>query len=77
MLEKFIRMVLAENPDARVPTQLLSPDDVKGQEDRGHEEEGIEEFSGVGAIAGYTLPLGMNPDAAGRRNNSSHRKKKK
>lgn len=78
LLEEFIRLILVENPDARVPTQLLSPDEVKGdKEGKDHdvENQGIEEFSGAGAIAGYTLPLGMNPDAAGRRKNKSQRKK--
>ena len=82
LLEEFIKMIVSENPLARVPTQLLPPETSgqksghkRNKEVEVHEEENLEEFSGVGAIAGYTLPLGMNPDAAGRRKNRPRRKK--
>lgn len=66
---EYIRMiiaeVLAENP--RVPSQLVSPDDgekkkEKADDSEKDEEDELDEFSGVGAIAGYTLPLGMAPN---------------
>lgn len=63
LLEEFIRLTMAETPLARVPTQLLPPEgnkENKRDEEEENEEE-VSEFSGVGAIAGYTLPLGMQP----------------
>ena len=44
----------------------------KSDTDKFKEEEGssyMTEFSGVGAVAGYTAPLGMNPDVVGRKKN--------
>ena len=74
LLMRFIRLALAEAHPARVPNQLV-PDSVETEkQDEGHED--INEFSGVGAIAGYTAPLGMDPDKLGRRKNASRRKKK-
>lgn len=40
-------------------------------------ESTVNEFTGVGAVVGYMLPLGMDPDAAGRQLNSTKRSKKK
>jgi hypothetical protein len=44
------------------------------------EEEELNEFSGVGAVAGYTLPLGMAPnhlDVQKKRKTRKDSKKKK
>jgi hypothetical protein len=74
LLKEFVRLALREaTPLARVPNQLLSIDD-EGKEDV--EDEEVCEFSGVGAVAGYALPLGMNPDSAGRGKNRLQQKKK-
>lgn len=64
-----------EGDIARVPNQLLSPDEASKEEP----EENVQEFSSVGggAVMGYTLPLGMDPDAAGRQKNRPRRNKKK
>lgn len=79
LLEEFIRLVLKESSLARVPNQLLSPDG-EGNEEKGEPEEveaaPVHEFSGVGSIIGYSLPLGMNPDDAGRQKNRPRPKKK-
>lgn len=58
LLERFIAMVV-EAQSARVPSQLLEPDDGHEKEDETERVE-IDEFSGVGNIAGVTLPLGMS-----------------
>ena len=58
-LVRYIQMVLNEIKDACVPTQLLDsqPEDLEAE---------VNEFSGCGAIAGYTAPLGVTPDMMGR-----------
>lgn len=51
--------MVMEDVTRPAPNQLLSPE--QADEDSGKEEAGeIDEFSGVGAIAGYTAPLGTN-----------------
>jgi hypothetical protein len=77
LLKEFIKLAV-ESPLARVPNQLLSPDsDNHAEEESPSGEEAVQEFSGVGSIMGYSLPLGMDPDAAGRQKNAPRRKKKK
>lgn len=41
------------------------------------ELEKLDEFSGTGAIVGYTLPLGMDPDAMNVKKKKKSRKKKR
>lgn len=79
LLKRYITMVLEDARLARVPQQLVSPDgEQSGNSEDGKEEaEDVYEFSGAGAGAGYTLPLGMDPDAAGRRKNSLRRNRPK
>lgn len=60
LLKRYIRLIIAESPLARVPTQLLPPDEDGGKVKSDDEQEELEEFSGAGAIAGYTAPLGMS-----------------
>jgi hypothetical protein len=76
LLKKYIRLVV-EGDIARVPNQLLSPDESP-KSDSNEIEDNVQEFSSVGggAVMGYSLPLGMNPDAAGRQKNRPRRKKK-
>lgn len=81
LLKQYIRMIVSEGEIARVPNQLLSPDgDSKREDDDGNGEamDDVQEFSSVGGgnIMGYSLPLGMNPDAAGRKKNRPRPKKK-
>lgn len=68
-----------ENDIARVPNQLLSPDEHEGEEEGIKAGDVQQEFSsmGGGAVMGYSLPLGMDPDAAGRQKNRPRRKNKK
>jgi len=74
LLMRYIRLTLDEAHLARVPQQLMSPtDSEEGSED---EAENVQEFSGVGAIMGYSAPLGMDPDKLGRKKNASRRKRK-
>ena len=74
VLVEYIKLVLLEvdtSHNAHVADQLtgeLSDDDPK--------KEDIDEFSGAGAIAGYTVPLGMSGDDLGRKKNSSKKKNK-
>jgi len=73
LLRTYIREALAEVADARVPNQLISPDD---NEENGNSEDGssdeleMYEFCSAGSVAGYSAPLGMNPDELGRKKNS-------
>lgn len=85
LLMEYIRLVVES---ARTPQQLLSPDD-SGVEDTADgsdtgdrkPEEVVDEFSGVagalGGGGGYTLPLGMSPDDAGRKKETMGRKKRR
>lgn len=69
LLKRYIQEAVAEAKLARVPNQLMEPE----KEESGNEDEAVEnvnEFSGVGAIAGYGGPLGMDPDRLGRKKNS-------
>jgi len=50
--------------------------DKKKEEEDDTEGKRIEEFVTTAAVAGYTLPLGMDPDDAGRKMNKLHKKKK-
>ena len=66
----YIRMLISEIMEENsLPTasQLITPDDDKDEasqddKDKLANEYGLDEFSGVGAIAGLSLPLGMSPD---------------
>jgi hypothetical protein len=66
LLRKYV-MELLEADLARVPQQLISPSDDADKEESGkadmeaEKQAGVVEFSGVGAVAGFTLPLGMSP----------------
>jgi hypothetical protein len=68
LLVRYIRAAVAEAKLARVPNQLMAPEEEGGKEDEAVED--VNEFSGVGAIAGYTGPLGTDPDKLGRKKNS-------
>lgn len=69
LLVRYIKEAIAETKLARVPNQLLSPKEESGKNDD-EAVENVNEFSGVGSIAGYTAPLGMDPDELGRKKNS-------
>lgn len=67
LLKRYIREILSEIQDYRVPTQLLSPETgekVKQDETEDEDmEKEIDEMSmGAGGVAGYTAPLGMSGD---------------
>jgi hypothetical protein len=66
LLEEFIRLAVREVHLARVPNQLVTADTEKEERD---EDGAMDEFSGVGSIAGYTGPLGADPDSLGRKKN--------
>jgi hypothetical protein len=67
LLKRYIKMVM-EDVTRPAPNQLLSPE--QADEDSGTEEASeIDEFSGAGAVAGYTAPLGINPDKLNRKKN--------
>ena len=76
----MISEIMEENS---LPTasQLVSPynGEKKMDEDKDSEEdEELDEFSGVGAIAGFSLPLGMSPDlpVPGSRSRKKSKKRK-
>lgn len=70
LLVKYIQAAVVEAKLARVPNQLMAPDEDSGKGDEDEAVENVNEFSGVGAIAGYSGPLGMDPDKLGRKKNS-------
>lgn len=75
LLVEYIRLALAESGLARVPNQLLSPNaESEQEEDKEDGIEDVQEFSGVGAIVGYSAPLGMSSDKLGRKKNTLHKK---
>jgi hypothetical protein len=74
LLARYIRLVI-EARNARVPNQLLDASDTESGEKEKDEVEDVNEFSGVGAVAGYTAPLGMSPDDLGRKKGRTRRKK--
>jgi hypothetical protein len=76
LLVRYVRMVLESARDARVPNQLIEPDTGSEDGKKRDEVEDVNEFSGVGAVAGYTAPLGANPDAMGRRKNAGKKRRK-
>ena len=62
---EYIRMMISEIMEENsLPTasQLVSPDNGEAPLDKDSEDKELDEFSGVGAIAGFSLPLGMSPD---------------
>jgi len=72
LLVRYIRLAVDEARDARVPQQLVTADSEKnsGKNDDSQEaDQDVNEFSGVGSIAGYSAPLGMDPDRLGRKKN--------
>ena len=71
-------MVLESAGNARVPNQLVDASDSDSKQGKQKDEvEDVNEFSGAGAIAGYTAPLGASPDAMGRQKNAPRRRRKK
>lgn len=58
----LISEIMEEN-SLLTASQLVSPDSGEAQLDKdedSEENEELDEFSGVGAIAGFSLPLGMD-----------------
>lgn len=67
LLKRYIKEILSEMQDYRVPTQLISPntgEKVKQEEteDEDMEKEIDEMSTAAGGIAGFTAPLGMSGD---------------
>ena len=85
LLRRYVRLLAEVETDPRVSSQLLEPEDEEEKargtpsSDADTGEEELEEFSscGGGNIVGYSLPLGMDPDAAGRRKNAPPKKRRK
>jgi len=79
---EYIRMMISEIMEENsLPTasQLVSPDNGEKKMDKDSEEdEELDEFSGAGAIAGFSLPLGMSPDlpVPGSRSRKKSKKRK-
>jgi len=75
LLVSYLKLVFESVKDARVPNQLMDPEELSSDENETDAHD-VKEFSAVGAIAGYTAPLGMSPDKLGRKKNSRNKKKK-
>ena len=71
LLVRYIKLMIAEALDARVPQQLVKADSEKDNEqnDTKKVDQDVNEFSGVGSIVGYSAPLGADPKLIGRKNN--------
>ena len=70
--------MMLETRLARVPQQLVSPDgEQSGTTDDNEEAEDVKEFSGAGAAAGFTLPLGMSPTSIDSQKKPSRRNHRK
>jgi hypothetical protein len=61
LLRDYIRSILFEIQDYRVPNQLISKDgnNSSDKENQDSEKEMDEMSLGAGGIAGFTAPLGM------------------
>jgi hypothetical protein len=85
LLRTCIRLTIEDCASSRVPNQLIEPDSENNSDKRkeNEEQEDVNEFCGVGAavggggVMGYSLPLGANPDAYGRKKNTVGKKSKK
>jgi hypothetical protein len=81
---EYIRMMISEIMEENsLPTasQLVSPANNEGEEqlDKDSDEsKELDEFSGDGAIANFSLPLGMSPDlpVPGSRSRKKSKKRK-
>lgn len=62
MLKRFVKLVIEAEVAVRKEAEY-------------EDEEEVNEFSGVGSIAGYSLPLGADPDQYGRQKNKTRKKK--
>lgn len=62
LLKKYIQIII-EN--LKIDKKTISDKELN------KEDSDINEFSGVGSIAGYTGPLGVNPDDLGRKKNKN------
>lgn len=70
--------MVQEARNANIPNQLMTPSDTNKEEETDKNEiEDIKEFSTCAAVSGYAIPLGMDPDLAGRQKNRIRRKKHK
>ena len=82
LLVRYIRLVM-EDVGRPAPNQLMSPDEadeesgIEGAKPGDEERDEIPEASGAGAIAGYTAPLGMDPDSPkiGRKRERSNKRR--
>ena len=72
LLKKFIRLAIAESALARVPNQLISPDESEESDDGEEANEAC--GMGGGGVMGYTAPLGLDPDELGRKKNKTGKK---
>ena len=77
LLMNFIRMALAEQHLARVPNQLIEPDQNMDAGNKEDEVEEVNEFCAMagGGVAGFSAPLGMKPDEPNRQKNKTKRSK--
>ena len=72
LLREYVRRLL-ENSDEEVNDDLLvEPDEIEERED-----EEVQEFSAVGAVAGVTTPVGTGPKHPGYDKVRKKQKKKK
>jgi len=76
----YIRLLLSEILAENRPAaqQLVKRDPGKRSLQKDEDEE-LDEFSGVGAIQGVALPLGMSPDMpiSGSKKRKKYKKRKK
>jgi hypothetical protein len=60
-LRRYVRLAISEmRGNARVPTQLMSPEESKKSKTKATDDDDVDEMSscGGGAVSGYIAPLG-------------------
>jgi hypothetical protein len=60
LLATYLKLFIESSGNANVPNQLIDSDDDEKKSNK-DEVEDVNEFSGVGSIAGFTAPLGAGP----------------
>ena len=56
LLVQYVKMILEADRDARVPNQLLEPQENESEQEESGKAEDVVEFSGTSAVVGVSAP---------------------
>lgn len=56
LLVQYVKLILEADRDARVPNQLLEPQENESEQEDSGEAEDVVEFSGTSAVVGAAVP---------------------